>query len=279
MFFALALQILALCLFFTADSFALLANVTVDDQLGDPLTLNKIVYSPASEWNFGPTCRTCSAHPDPSQTSSGTWHDTYQFPGSENDNKTLTASYSFMGSHVYVQCVIALSSTNPPGRTEMTFFLDEEEAGTFLHEVDPVQQTGFLYHVTVFSKEFDFEDNHTITVQNRGQTHNQSLLLLDSIIYSYNDDTQSSPGRPPTHHSKVAALAGGIVGSLLGLMLCGVSIFLLRRRSRGPKPILALDPFSAHCIPSTSGPARDASARKSARVDDGEASVELDVVS
>ncbi len=86
MFFALTL--LCLCLFSNA-SFALRVNVTVDDQLGDPLTLNKIVYSPALEWNFGPTCQTCSAHLDPSQTSSGTWHDTYQVRTFEPAKSTL----------------------------------------------------------------------------------------------------------------------------------------------------------------------------------------------
>lgn len=75
----------------------------------------------------------------------------------------------------------------------MTFLLDGVQAGTFLHEPDSIA-TPFEYNVIVFSKALEY-GNYTITVENEGQTTNQSLLLLDSIIYTCVTPFSSSYGQ------------------------------------------------------------------------------------
>lgn len=51
-------------------------NITVDDNLPDPLTGNQIVYSHGQSWAVGQMCSGCLAQPDKAKTFEHSWHDT-----------------------------------------------------------------------------------------------------------------------------------------------------------------------------------------------------------
>lgn len=54
-----------------STNLAALVNVTIDDELGDSVTGQKIDYLPSSAWNFGPKCKRCKANVDVNQTMNG----------------------------------------------------------------------------------------------------------------------------------------------------------------------------------------------------------------
>ena len=83
-------------------SSAVLANLTIDDTLGDHFFGTQIEYSPPGVWKVGQDCTDCTARIDPSQTLSETWHDGTFSPVAENGggaNELLTATVSFEGAH------------------------------------------------------------------------------------------------------------------------------------------------------------------------------------
>lgn len=63
---------------------AVLVNVTIDDsQTSNGATV--IQYTPSDSWNDGTDCVACTAHPDPTRTLDGTWHDATHEPGAGED--------------------------------------------------------------------------------------------------------------------------------------------------------------------------------------------------
>lgn len=73
---------------------AQISITTVDDND------ERINYEPSGSWQYGPSCSTCNAHPDPSQMYDQTWHDgsyyTELSDGAMNPN-FLTVDFSFNG--------------------------------------------------------------------------------------------------------------------------------------------------------------------------------------
>lgn len=90
---------LSLCLLFFSLSYTVsvahgkLVNVTVDDQLGASNSDVIPTCEPPEAWNEGPQCTTCAAHPDPSQTYKGTWHDSTTKTGEQS----AVITYDFNG--------------------------------------------------------------------------------------------------------------------------------------------------------------------------------------
>ncbi|CAL1696646.1 unnamed protein product [Somion occarium] len=134
---------------------AILVNVTVDDSGPDPITGTQIVYAPPNTWSIGSNCSGCVAHPDPNAVFDRTWHEGTFSPGASN---ILTATFTFQGSALYVNCIL---SPNLDENSDMSFFLDGQFVGSIPY------------------------GNHTFTLQNGRIGGATSLVLLDSIVYSY----------------------------------------------------------------------------------------------
>ncbi|KAK0446488.1 uncharacterized protein EV420DRAFT_1276697 [Desarmillaria tabescens] len=169
---------LSLVLFFSS-ALATLVNVTVDDQNEDPITRNTVSYTPADAWTVNSTCDNCSAQIDASKTYDNTWH-VGKFNGSPS---VLQASYSFSGTAVYVYCILAPASEHLTGKSDMTFFLDGFQAGTYSSEQDS-SSLGYKYNTSVFASETLSPGSHIIQIQSGHSGGDASLILLDSIIYS-----------------------------------------------------------------------------------------------
>lgn len=73
---------------------ALLQNKTVDDAYTGGNEGISLIYLPDGVWSQGNVCTGCTAHPDPSQTFNGTWHDTTSF---HNDNLQRSIGFNFIG--------------------------------------------------------------------------------------------------------------------------------------------------------------------------------------
>lgn len=169
-------------------------NVTVDD------ADNQITYTPSEHWAVGQTCTDCSAHPDVSQMFDQTWHDTSFIPGSSQTqginasitfngedyahlfNTCMIMMWSEIGVAVYVFCAISHSSTTPDGNVDMTFFIDDEEMGSF--QESPTGENTFDYQVPVFSQEGLSPSPHTLTVMTGQLGGPQALTLLDYFMYT-----------------------------------------------------------------------------------------------
>lgn len=183
---------------------AVLTNVTVDDTLGDLSTGLQVSYTPSDGWTPGQNCTNCTAHPEPTQMLFNTWHDTSFFPNvDDSEGLSFTATITFNGlSHlfneslmlclanrfsstgvaVYVFCAIDHSSNDPDGNSDMTFFIDGEEVGTF--ELAPTGQNNFSYHFPVFASDPLPSGPHTLTMENGHLGGSQALALLDYFIYT-----------------------------------------------------------------------------------------------
>ena len=83
------------------------------------------------------------------------------------------------GSAVYVYCII---SRFPTVQTDLTFFIDGRNTGTYSWSADGDES--FNYNVLVYSNPSMTAGEHTLEVQNGLVKGRQSLLLLDYIVYS-----------------------------------------------------------------------------------------------
>ncbi|RPD58421.1 hypothetical protein L227DRAFT_505389 [Lentinus tigrinus ALCF2SS1-6] len=165
---------------------AALVNVTIDDTFGDPTTGNQIVYDPPGVWKVGQNCSDCTAQPDRSQLVNGTWHDGTFSAIDENgnvSNQLLTAAVTFQGVAVYVYCVVTHSFRSPVGNSDMSFFIDGILVGNFVQP--PTGDTTYQYNVPVYVNESLPFGSHTIAIVNGHPSGNQSLTLLDRIVYTY----------------------------------------------------------------------------------------------
>ncbi|KAK0207978.1 hypothetical protein DFS33DRAFT_1253547 [Desarmillaria ectypa] len=175
---------LSLALFFSS-ALATLVNVTVDDQNGDPKTRNTISYTPADAWAVNSACGNCSAQVDASKAYNKTWHvgEFVRMHLLNGSTSVLQVSYSFAGTAVYVNCILALTAEHPIGRSDMTFFIDGVQAGTYSSEPDP-SPLGYKYNTNVFASEMLSPGSHIIQIQSGHIGGNTSLIFLDSIMYS-----------------------------------------------------------------------------------------------
>ncbi|RDX56297.1 hypothetical protein OH76DRAFT_1318572, partial [Lentinus brumalis] len=164
---------------------AALVNVTIDDTFGDPITRAQIVYDPPGVWKVGQSCTDCTAQPDRSQLTNGTWHDGTFSAAVENgddSNQLLTAAVTFEGVAVYVYCVVTHSFKSPVGNSDMSFFIDGNLVGNFVQP--PTGDTTYEYNVPVYANDSLPPGTHTIAIVNGVPNGNQSLTLLDYIVYT-----------------------------------------------------------------------------------------------
>ena len=92
---------------------------------------------------------------------------------------------------MFVQGLLPLSvPTNAnmtPTFTNLTFTLDGQPAGNFLHDGSP-QGEGFQPNATIFSQTNLSEDQHTLRVD----LGPNSVFLLDSVIVTQGDSTEAA---------------------------------------------------------------------------------------
>jgi len=215
----------------------------------DSVTLStgtRITYLPPGAWHDGTQpCSECTAHPDPSQLHDATWHgSTFNSqPGSNDDPIQIqSASVMFNGSALYVYCAIAHSASSPDGHSDMTFFIDNEVVGKFVQAPTTESQPDYQYHVPVYVNHSMPAGIHTFTLQNGRIGGQKSLVLLDSIMYTRDNDGEvpTTPSTSaPTTQARRAVLLGSLLGTLLGFLFIGLGLYLyiqFRRRRRHMAP-------------------------------------------
>ena len=97
--------------------------------------------------------------------------------------RSLTYPHSCAGVAVYVYCVVTHSFNSPVGNSDMSFFIDGNLVGNFVQP--PTGDTTYQYNVPVYVNESLPSGPHTIAIVNGHPDGNQSLTLLDSIVYTY----------------------------------------------------------------------------------------------
>ncbi|KAF8060947.1 hypothetical protein FPV67DRAFT_314819 [Lyophyllum atratum] len=255
-------------LLFPSTSLAVLVNVTIDDTLGDFENGRQIIYIPDGEWNVGPSCRACSATPklEQNRIHDGTWHDGEANKISHDTNpqqveQPLLAVVPFYGSAIYVYCILANTETSPNGNSDMTFLIDSQYAGEFVRQ--PSGDNTFEYNALVFHNQSLSHGNHTLTIQNGHIGGPKSLVILDYVVYSYENGlsalrpssthlqpqptsapASASPARPddtnPPDVKSSGKIVGGVLGTL-GVVLLGLVAFLWKRQ-RKPNGSIELSP-------------------------------------
>ncbi|OBZ78935.1 hypothetical protein A0H81_00321 [Grifola frondosa] len=185
------------------QTFAALVNVTVDDTYGDPRTGNQFVYTPSQIWNFGPTCIPCFAKPDASQAYLGTWHDGAPDTALNDGDTTGTMSIeiSFSGSAIYVYCILSESATSLDGNSDMSFYIDGELVGTYVHAA--TGSSTYEYNVLVYGNASLPSAEHQFSLVGGRVTGSASLILFDYLVYSQDVEspapTSSSTSSQPSN--------------------------------------------------------------------------------
>ncbi|KAL5533481.1 hypothetical protein ACEPAF_5257 [Sanghuangporus sanghuang] len=224
-------------------------NVTIDDQFGDPTTGQVIQYNPSGAWQSGQSCEPCTAKPRPiSNAHNGTWTDGTFFPQGTGTNgfsgQIISASVPFIGTAVYVQAILTGSITSPDGNSDFTFYIDNVTSGVFQRA--PNGDNTYQFNQTVFSRTGLSNSLHTLTIES-GRAGNKSLVLLDSIIYTKENQnsTSSSNSTSSPESSSSSSNVGIIVGPVVGgVIVAGAIIallFFLRRRRQGQRVRILLD--------------------------------------
>ncbi|KAJ7037471.1 hypothetical protein C8F04DRAFT_1092574 [Mycena alexandri] len=221
---------------------AVLVNTTVDDLNPGPQG-NSVVYFPAGAWVSGAVggCTDC----DPLALSGIAYMDTFHGSLFNQKNKanqlTLpTATLTFFGTSVSVNCILSNALSNPPGTSDMTFTIDGVQAGSFTHS--PTGAPGFQSS-TVFISDPLLPGTHTLVISNGRPGGATSLTILDSVEYSYDDLSSTSGVAAPASSatttvnpvgaaksSNTAAIAGGVVGALAILLLVALVLLYIRQR-------------------------------------------------
>ncbi|KAJ7622530.1 hypothetical protein FB45DRAFT_927906 [Roridomyces roridus] len=204
-------------------------NVTIDDS--DP----SIVYSPSTSWNSSQVvCNSCN-NPPVALAKQQTFH---------------------KGVHVrtavYIFCIQPQSLTKapaPPSQMNMTFFIDEADSSSFLHQ-GSVDASGFASGVNILAKQGLSDGPHSMKLT----LAPNSVLILDFIVVTQNvpDSSTSSPSQSAvtssasdsahsalspasdveatkTGRASFGAVIGGVVGAL-GILSFGTAFSLYRRR-------------------------------------------------
>lgn len=158
----LIFRLVVLALFGSAVVAGISLNVTIDDTLGDSVTGNQIVYSPADNWQSSSNCSECASTFAMAMVYDRTWT-LSTHPGN--------ATISFYGSAVYVYCIIA-------DYAEMAFLIDDLFVGTFTFS--PSTE---LYNYPVYTNGELPMGYHTLIIMN-GVNETSSGAVLDYIVYT-----------------------------------------------------------------------------------------------
>jgi hypothetical protein len=173
----------------------IISNITVDDENGDEVTGAKPSFSPNDAWLQGAGCNGCAATPSLAFAFDRTWHDATYILGI-GDPEPRVMSYTFSGAYrfhlanrsylsktlgtaIYVYCILANTiPTQSVSGTHLTFTLDGQNAGDFVHTPD--NTTNYLYNVPVYANPSLSNGQHSFTFE----MVNPSLVLFDYLVYS-----------------------------------------------------------------------------------------------
>ncbi|KAH6912760.1 hypothetical protein BKA70DRAFT_1184023 [Coprinopsis sp. MPI-PUGE-AT-0042] len=222
---------------------AKLVNATIDDTFGDTRSGSKFQYTPPVAWRDGQVpCPVCNARPNSAQLYNRTWHDsTRSDPNEALNNIPTVATAQFSGTGIYVYCALGRPDDEPnfATRSDMTFYIDGKEVGTFQQE--PPGGDGFDYDALVYQNTALAPGDHEFVLQNGRADAQDSLVLLDRIVYTYDDgdddgsnEDGSNEGGSSKSNPNLAAIIGGALGGVAALCLigAGTAIWFLKRRRR-----------------------------------------------
>ncbi|KAI9059609.1 hypothetical protein FKP32DRAFT_1126812 [Trametes sanguinea] len=201
---------------------ALRRNVTIDDTYGDPTNNEQMTYSPWEAWRVGPKCSVCTAKPDAAQAYNGTWHDgSANDPSTPLDAATLMVNVPFIGASytttrspvpvqalmswgltgeaVYVYCILAGSKSSPDGYSSLYFYLDGDHVGEFFHT--PNGDDTYQYNVPVYVNHSVPFGGHLLQIVNGAIGGQQSLILLDYVVYTIDTEATVAPGVSVSAHT------------------------------------------------------------------------------
>lgn len=249
-----------LCITLIGSVQAALQTVVIDDLEGDPVTGNQFTYVPLRGWTVN--CESCAQDPDLEQLHMNTWHDMSSRADAWEERR---ATIEFKGTAVYVQCALFNGGSE---NFDYIFYLDGEQVDRFQR-----QRTGrgYQYNQTVFSKtDLSFE-NHNLTIHVGEFGAENTAMILDSVIYTYDDgeassgddddDSQSSSGGFSNSGGggmSPGAIAGIAIGAVAGVAFIAFLLFCFIRRRRRQRAAFASDtqanPFSPTTVSSAPTP-------------------------
>ncbi|KAH8102716.1 hypothetical protein BXZ70DRAFT_802161 [Cristinia sonorae] len=155
-----------------------LVNHTIDDENGDEVTGQKILY--LSKWNQGNVCDMCATKLNESMVYDGTWHDVTYIPSRDSP---MQFSFTFTGVAVYLFFVgDALHATN------VDILLDGQQVGSFNR---PQNQNEFEYNLPGFVSDSLPNQEHNIFVTTTGS--DDDLVLFDYAIYTVDESLNTAP--------------------------------------------------------------------------------------
>ncbi|KAF9448665.1 hypothetical protein P691DRAFT_32509 [Macrolepiota fuliginosa MF-IS2] len=142
------------------------------------------------------------------------------------------------GTAIYVYTILANTKTSPTGDSDMTFYLDGDVVGTFVKNAPGTP--GFIYNVCVYANDSLPSGEHFLQIQNGHTDGNKTLLLLDYLVYSTDDNSTTVPVPTPQgtgsndltqNHRRDSGgvIVGAVLGTLGGLLLLGFGWLWFRR--------------------------------------------------
>ncbi|KAJ7239012.1 hypothetical protein B0H12DRAFT_1237683 [Mycena haematopus] len=225
---------------------AVIVNITVDDQNGGP-NGSQISYQPPNSWIQGAIggCNNCQPPPISDLAYMNTFHGSLfnQDNTGHSHQSPPFATLVFFGSSVSVNCILSNSLSIPAGNSNMTFSIDGIQRNTY--DYTPLGSSNFQ-PTTVFSSGPIGLANHTLEIKNGAVGGGSSLVILDSITYSFDDLTSASSSSVPlgasststssnsklgaAKSSNTAAIAGGVIAAVAVVLLVALAFLYIRYR-------------------------------------------------
>lgn len=196
------------------------------------------------------------------------------------DDTPVTAQFAFNGSAIYIYCIEPVGSSSiSPTTMNLTFTLDNQLVGTYIHETSNTTAKP-IPHFNVFSKENLTLSAHVL----QASLGVNSVFLIDYMIYTKNDTVyqvqsgnQTSEAVAKDHVATFGGAVGGSVGVLTTLGICiFLSIYARRkfaarrdRRERAASPPMMIGPapFIPRYFPGTFPPPYSPSSTSSVHSD------------
>ncbi|KAF7325548.1 hypothetical protein MKEN_00404200 [Mycena kentingensis (nom. inval.)] len=213
-----ALTFFSLFAVLPAVTLSTLVNRTIDDADAAYFKFNNSEALDPPRWAAvtpSTPCDYCSASPQANLTHNETWHD---------GSNASSGSFTFIGTAVYIYGVDLAGSAN------ISFTVEDPPIKTFHRYTGTVQ---FTYNAVLFSAEGMTNGNHTVswTLSKDAET-NGTVALFDYAVITV-DDSSPSPTTPSSSSkSHAGAIAGGVVGGLVALVLIAFGVFCFLRRRR-----------------------------------------------
>lgn len=167
-------------------------NITVDDQAVDPATGQSLI-SYTEHFPPGQNCSECASRPDPSQAFRYTWHDVTYDPGRPDFHSIpQNATFGFDGSAIYVYGIQSQSLTLPSSNAYILFSIDGANVHNYTFQATGPADT-YKFNQLLFSGAGLGQGPHTLQMQNGYVGGALSLMLLDYLVYTTDDDAAELP--------------------------------------------------------------------------------------